>query len=59
MHCDGCAARLQKVLAAISGIQSAEVTFSAEHASVEFDSAKILPEQIQEAIEKAGFEVIP
>ena len=59
MHCDGCAARLQKVLAAVSGIQSAEVSFADENASVEYDSAGIEPGQIQKAIENAGFEVSP
>ncbi len=57
MHCDGCSARLQKVLSGKNGVQSAEVSFAEEQASLEFDSALISADQLQEAVEKAGFEI--
>jgi copper chaperone CopZ len=57
MHCDGCSARLQKVLSGKNGVQSAEVSFAEKQASLEFDSALISADQLQEAVEKAGFEI--
>ena len=57
MHCDGCSARLQKVLFGKTGVQSAEVSFAEKQASLEFDSALISADQLQEAVEKAGFEI--
>jgi copper chaperone CopZ len=57
MHCDGCSARLQKVLSGKTGIQSASVSFAEKQASLEFDSTLISADQLQEAVEKAGFEI--
>ncbi|MGY8700222.1 MAG: heavy-metal-associated domain-containing protein [bacterium] len=57
MHCDGCSARLQKVLSGKTGVQSAEVSFAEKQASLEYDSALITANQLQQAIEKAGFEI--
>ena len=57
MHCDGCSARLQKVLSGKTGVKSAEVSFAEKQASLEFDSALISADQLQEAVEKAGFEI--
>ena len=57
MHCDGCSARLQKVLSGKTGVQSAEVDFAEKQASLEFDSALISADQLHEAVEKAGFEI--
>ena len=57
MHCDGCSARLQKVLSGKTGVQFAEVDFAEKQASLEFDSALISADQLQEAVEKAGFEI--
>jgi copper chaperone len=57
MHCDGCSARLQKVLSGKTGVQSAEVSFAEKQASLEYDSALISVAQLQEAVEKAGFEI--
>jgi copper chaperone CopZ len=57
MHCDGCSARLQKVLSGKTGVQSAEVSFAEKQASLEYDSALITVDQLQQAVEKAGFEI--
>ena len=57
MSCDGCSARLQKVLSGKDGVQSAEVSFADKQAVLEFDAAQITSAQLQEAVEKAGFEV--
>jgi copper chaperone CopZ len=57
MHCDGCSARLQKVLSGKTGVQSAEVSFGEKQASLEYDSALISADQLQDAVVKAGFEI--
>ena len=56
MHCDGCANRLQKVLSGKEGVQSAKASFAEKQASLEYDSVIISQEQLQDTIEKAGFE---
>ena len=57
MHCDGCSARLQKVIFRKDGVQSATVSYAEKQASLEYDSAIISQEQLQDTIEKAGFEI--
>ena len=58
MHYDSCSARLQKLLSGKTGVQSAVVSFAEEQASLKFDSALISADQLQEAVEKAGFEIV-
>ena len=57
MHCDGCSARLQKVLSGKTGVQSAEVSFADNQALLEYDSEIISAEQLLDAVENAGFEI--
>ena len=57
MHCDGCSARLQKVLSGKTGVQSAEVSYVEKQASLEYDSTLITANQLQHAVEKACFEI--
>ena len=57
MHCDGSSARLQKVISGKDGAQYATVYYAEKLASLEYDSAIISQEQLQDTIEKAGFEI--
>jgi len=57
MHCDGSSARLQKVIFGKDGVQSATVSYAEKQASLEYDSAIISQEQLQDTIRKAGFEI--
>ena len=57
MHCDGCSARLQKLIFGKDGVQSATVSYAEKQASLEYDSGIISEEQLQGTIEKAGFEI--
>ena len=57
MHCDGCSARLQKLIFGKDGVQSATVSYGEKQASLEYDSGIISEEQLQDTIEKAGFEI--
>ena len=57
MHCNGSSARLQKVISGKEGVLSATVSYAEKQASLEYDSSIISQEQLQDTIEKAGFEI--
>ena len=57
MHCYGCSVRLLKVIFGKDGVQSATGFYAEKQASLEYDSAIISQEQLQDTIEKAGFEI--
>ncbi|MBY0431618.1 MAG: heavy metal translocating P-type ATPase, partial [Rhodospirillales bacterium] len=54
MTCAACSARLERVLAKVPGVASASVSLAAERAEIQGEAA---PEELAEAIEKAGFSV--
>ena len=57
MHSDGSSARLQKVISGKDGVQSVTVSYAEKQASMEYDPSLISQEQLQDTIEKAGFEI--
>lgn len=57
IHCAGCERRIQTVLSHQSGVQAASASQRSQTVEVEYDEGRISPQQIKEAIEKAGFEV--
>ena len=57
MTCSACAARLEKALGLVSGIDAANVNFAIERAAVSFNPAEVKVPAIADAITKAGFEV--
>lgn len=58
MTCAACAARIEKGLNSLAGVESAQVNLVLERATVEFDDKLVQPEQIDEVIHKLGYEVI-
>lgn len=58
MACDGCAERLQGVLAAGPGVRSADVSYADGAATVRFNEHAIALEAIREMVRRAGFDVI-
>src|SRR5574341_455733 len=56
MTCAACAARIEKNLNKLPGVQAA-VNFAAEKAQVEFDRGQFQPADIVQAIRKTGFSV--
>ncbi len=58
MTCAACAARIEKSLNGLPGVEAA-VNFAAERARIEFDGAAVAAPQLVEAIRKTGFEVPP
>ncbi len=56
MNCDGCAATVQRALASVKGVNSAEVHLSSKSAIVYLGENPPSVEKLTEAVKKAGFE---
>ncbi len=57
MTCGGCVNSVQKVLTALPGVQSAEVTLNPGQARVIFDPARLDRSSLAQAVVDAGFGV--
>jgi copper chaperone len=57
MTCGGCVASVQKVLAALPGVQKADVTLTPGEAHVVYDPAKVDRSTMVQAVVGAGFGV--
>lgn len=55
MHCAACSARVERTVAALPGVTSAQVNLAAETAGILYDPASIGPRAIREAIREAGY----
>lgn len=58
MTCSACAARIEKVTAKLTGVIQSNVNFATEKLTITFDDNTVSKEQIQKAIEKAGYHSI-
>ena len=56
MTCMGCVASVKKVLGALEGVQSVEVTLEPPQATVVYDGSRAQPARMKLVIEDAGFE---
>jgi copper chaperone len=56
MTCTGCTTSVKKVLTALDGVQSADVSLEKAQATIAYDPARAGPGQFKAAIEDAGFE---
>jgi Cu+-exporting ATPase len=57
MTCASCVRRVEKALGKGPGVEQASVNLATEQAKVAFDPAVADPEQLREAVEKAGYRV--
>ncbi|MGE4279887.1 MAG: heavy metal translocating P-type ATPase [Magnetospirillum sp.] len=57
MTCAACSTRLEKVLGRVDGVAAASVSLAAEQADIRFDKDMVVPQQLVEAVTKAGFSV--
>lgn len=57
MSCAGCARSISKVLHALDGVKTADVSLEKHRAVVEFDPAKVTPDALRSAIEEAGYDI--
>ena len=56
MTCMGCVASVKKVLTAIDGVQSVDVSLEKAQATIGYDAARARPAQFKTAIEDVGYE---
>lgn len=56
MTCGGCTASVKRVLEALPGVSSAEVSLDSAQAEVRFDPVKVSREDMSAAINRAGFQ---
>ncbi len=57
MTCASCVRRVEKSLAKVPGVQEASVNLATEKARVTYDPAVATPDQLRQAVEKAGYGV--
>jgi len=55
MHCAGCAVNVEQALKRLPGVRFVEASYEKGQAVVEYDPAKVSPEQLQAAIERIGY----
>lgn len=58
MTCSGCTASVRRVLTAIDGVQSADVSLGEGQATVQYDGARVTPAQLRAAVTEAGYEAV-
>lgn len=58
MMCAVCAGTVKNTLSAIEGVADADVNFATATATIDWDSSLTSPQQMAEAVKKAGYEMI-
>ncbi|MGV8174694.1 MAG: heavy metal translocating P-type ATPase [Methanothrix sp.] len=58
MACAACSAAVEKALKSLDGVSSAEVNLGTESATVDYDSGKLKLEDLEDAVRKAGYDVV-
>jgi len=58
MECAACSAAVERTLKRLDGVSSASVNLATEKAEVSYDESKLKEEDLQSAIERAGFSVV-
>jgi Cu+-exporting ATPase len=58
MHCASCAVAIEDSLNKLEGVSKAAVNFATEKAYVEYDPAKVRPQDLEQAIKAAGYGVL-
>jgi copper chaperone len=56
MTCGGCVASVRKVVTAVEGVASVDVSLTDARATVAYDAARTRPAAIKSAIRDAGFD---
>lgn len=59
MMCASCASAVEKAIQNVSGVQTCQVNFAAEQATIEYNPHKTSLEKIQQAVANAGYQAQP
>lgn len=57
MTCGGCVNSVKRALANLPGVNQTDVSLEKGQATVDYDPAKVSPDQLKTAIEDAGYDV--
>ena len=57
MTCGACASRVEKVVAEVDGVADVNVNLATERMQVQFDTARVDPRQVRDAVRGAGYAV--
>ncbi len=55
MSCGSCASDVKRTLKGLDGVSTVDVSLAQRNATVAYDPKKVKPEQIQAAVNKAGY----
>ncbi|MBI2494864.1 MAG: copper-translocating P-type ATPase [Candidatus Rokubacteria bacterium] len=58
MHCAACVGKVERALAAVAGVESANVNLATEQATVAFDPARTGFARLRDAVAAAGYELV-
>lgn len=58
MSCAACAKAIERVTSRLDGVELSSVNFATESLTIQYDESKITFEQINAAVEKAGYKII-
>ncbi|PAD77353.1 heavy metal translocating P-type ATPase [Paenibacillus campinasensis] len=59
MYCAACAVKIEKVVNRMPGVQEATVNYAMETARVEYNPAEVSLQDIQQRVEKLGYQAVP
>src|SRR2546428_7252737 len=59
MNCASCAARIEKTLSTVPGVESASVNFATATATVQYDPSQVTPRDLCAAVQEAGYTATP
>ena len=55
MHCGGCERTLVRAIGALPGVERALADHIAEEVEVQYDPARVTPDELRAAVREAGF----
>lgn len=58
MACGGCAANVTNALRALDGVVAAHVSHTEARAVITYDPARVSPQALAEAVQRAGYQVV-
>ena len=58
MVCEGCAEKIDGVLHAVAGVRDIRANVAQKRVHVRYEPAKVRPEQLKDAVSRAGFTAV-
>lgn len=58
MTCMGCVRSVKNVLEPLAGVSGVDITLDGGLVAIDYDPAKVAPDQLRQTINEAGYEVV-